>query len=119
MLKWRFTRQLIDDAPEWPGVYVLWDGACPIAVGGALGGEDTIRSRLATHLRHFESGAIPMPTHYSWEISMQAAKRAAEVIRDLHLTHAEALAPEKKPKPMPARDRRVASDESDSPASEQ
>jgi hypothetical protein len=117
MLKWRFTRHLVEDAPDWPGVYVLWDGDAPIAAGGALGGQDTIRSRLATHLDHFESVGIPLPTHYSWEISREPAKRAAELLRDLRLARAEALGSAKKVRA--ARETRPASDEPDSPPGDQ
>jgi len=50
--KWRFTEAMVEDAPDYKGVYVLWAGGVPLAVGHARGGADTIRSRLLAHLAH-------------------------------------------------------------------
>ena len=81
MHKWRFVEAMIADAPDHKGVYILWNGALPLAVGHALGGADTIRSRLASHLSH-ECGSV---THYSWQLCVDPKKRAAELERQLLL----------------------------------
>jgi hypothetical protein len=83
--KWRFDKQLIEDAPDFKGVYVLWDGATPLAVGHALGRGDTIRSRLLAHLSHAASPGMAHITHYSWEICIDPLKREAELSRKLGL----------------------------------
>jgi len=77
--RWRFTESMIQDAPEWKGVYVLWSGAKPVLVGRAGGGRDTIRSRL---LEHYLRDPAPV-THYSWEICPHPVKRAAQLAQEL------------------------------------
>jgi hypothetical protein len=83
--KWRFERRLIEDAPEFKGVYVLWDGDTALAVGHALGNADTIRSRLFAHLSHAEAPGMANISHYSWEICIDPRKREAELSRTLGL----------------------------------
>lgn len=80
--KWRFTESMIADAPDHKGVYVLWSGAAPLAVGHALGGADTLRSRLLSHLSHENLGNI---THYSWQLCPDPRKREAELEHELRL----------------------------------
>src|SRR4051794_22029437 len=83
--KWRFERRLIEDAPEFKGVYVLWDGDTVLAVGHALGNADTIRSRLLAHLSHAEAPGMAEISHYSWEICIDPRKREAELTRTFRL----------------------------------
>lgn len=82
MHKWRFVSSMIADAPDHKGVYVLWSGAIPLAVGHALGGADTIRARLVSHLSHKDLGNI---THYSWQLCTDPRRREAELERELRL----------------------------------
>jgi hypothetical protein len=77
--RWRFTESMIQDAPEWKGVYVLWAGERPVLVGRATGGEDTIRSQL---LKHYLRNPAPV-THYSWEICPNPARRGAQLAEAL------------------------------------
>lgn len=85
-LQWRFTPALIADAPDYPGVYVLWRDGKPLAVGHALGAHDTIRSRLLAHASHPEGALI---THYSWEISREPLRREAEISEALGLSRGQ------------------------------
>ena len=101
MHKWRFVSSMIADAPDHKGVYVLWSGAIPLAVGHALGGADTIRARLVSHLSHKDLGNI---THYSWQLCTDPRRREAELERELGLVDAEPSADE------PAARRAMASD---------
>ena len=79
--KWRFTREMIADAPAHPGIYALWDDDTLLRLGYAGYGE-TIREKLHAHL---EAGG-EAPTHYSWEISRSPLQRAHEVARLLERT---------------------------------
>jgi len=81
-LKWRFTESMISDAPDQPGAYVLWRDGKPLAVGHALGGHDTIRSRLQAHASHQEGKLV---THYSWQISRDPLRCEAELAEALGL----------------------------------
>ena len=92
--KWRFTETMIADAPDHKGVYVLWSGAIALAVGHALGGADTIRSRLLSHFSHESASGIGNVTHYSWQLCADPKKRAAELERELGLVDAEPAAEE-------------------------
>jgi len=83
--KWRFEPRLVEDAPDFKGVYVLWDGDTPLAVGHALGRGDTIRSRLFAHLSHAEAPGMASITHYSWEICIDPRKRERELGKALGL----------------------------------
>jgi len=91
MHKWRFVDSMIADAPDHKGVYVLWSGAVALAVGHALGGADTIRSRLASHRSHEGAAGV---THYSWQLCADPRRRAAELERELLLSEtSDAAAP--------------------------
>lgn len=83
--RWRLTEAMIEDAPEWKGVYVLWSNTTPLAVGHARGGEDTIRSRLLAHHSRAASAGMAEVTHYSWEICADPLKREAELVQELGL----------------------------------
>jgi hypothetical protein len=89
MHKWRFVESMVADAPDHKGVYVLWSGAIPLAVGHALGGADTIRSRLLSHLSHESASGIGNVTHYSWQLCPEPRRRAAELERELRLVESE------------------------------
>ena len=94
---------MIADAPDHKGVYVLWSGATALAVGHALGGSDTIRSRLLSHLSHEDLGNI---THYSWQLCTDPRKREAELERELRLVEKV----RKKEEPATRRDPRSGSE---------
>lgn len=75
---------MIEDAPDTRGIYVLWRNGVAMAVGCAYGGDDTIRSRLQTHLAHAASGLSGI-THYTWEICQDPVLRRRQVARALGL----------------------------------
>ena len=111
--KWRFTESLVGDAPDFKGVYVLWANDVPLAAGHALGGRDTIRSRLSAHLSHFVAPGMARVTHYSWEICSDPLKREREVARALGLSGADAPAPVRShsvPNPTPTQEPLTKSD---------
>ncbi|MBV9190370.1 MAG: hypothetical protein JO292_09165 [Betaproteobacteria bacterium] len=83
--RWRFTQLMIQDAPDWKGVYVLWSRGVPLAVGHARGGDDSIRSRLLAHYSRAASAGMANVTHYSWEICSDPLKREAELVEELGL----------------------------------
>jgi hypothetical protein len=89
MHKWRFVEAMLADVPDHRGVYVLWSGALPLAVGHALGGADTLRSRLLSHFSHEASSGIGNVTHYSWQLCSDPLRRAPELERELGLVDAE------------------------------
>ena len=76
--RWRFTRDMIADAPAHPGVYALWENDTLLRLGCAHGGE-TIRSKLQALL---DASGV-MPTHYSWEIASRPVERAREIVCQL------------------------------------
>ena len=83
--KWRFNAAMVEDAPDYKGVYVLWADGTPLAVGHARGGADTIRSRLAAHLAHGAEAGLRQVTHYSWELCHDPVKREAQIAQALQL----------------------------------
>jgi hypothetical protein len=89
MHKWRFIERMIADAPDHKGVYVLWSGAIALAVGHALGGPDTIRSRLLSHFSHESASGIGNVTHYSWLLCADPRERASALERELGLVDTE------------------------------
>ena len=78
--KWPFNASMVMDAPDYSGVYALWRDGELLQLGEAEGGRDTIRARLLSHL-HSQSGE--RPTHYSWEISRDPARRREQLLLDL------------------------------------
>jgi hypothetical protein len=76
--RWRFTREMIADAPAHPGIYALWQGDKLLRLGCARGG-DTIRGKLLAYLQ----AAGVAVTHYSWEITRSPVQRAREIVRTL------------------------------------
>lgn len=83
LYKWRFTKDMIADAPEHAGVYVLWDGDRIMCVGHADGRKTTIRSCLLDLFRQHASGQSLQATHYGWEICADPATREDQVLREL------------------------------------
>ena len=78
--KYRFTPSMAAGAPEEAGVYALWSGEELLFVGRASPAA-TIRARRIEHL----GGSYPCTrhaTHYTWELSLHAAAREAEVLKE-------------------------------------
>ena len=80
-----FTRAILAEAPDTPGVYALWDDDGVIFYGSAFGGTITIRSRLAEHL----AGAL-RATHCSWEISINPQARERRLLDEHRAQHGRA-----------------------------
>jgi hypothetical protein len=80
--RWRFTHSMIEDAPDWKGVYVLWSGAKPLVIGRA----HSIRAQLRKHHAH----GMPQVTHYSWEICRDPTEREAQLAAELDKCSARA-----------------------------
>jgi hypothetical protein len=78
--RYKFTRIVLQGAPEEAGVYALWEGDELVYYGRASGRNEgsgaTIRSRLIAHLDETRA------THYSWEVCQDPATREAELLRD-------------------------------------
>lgn len=78
--RYKFTRIVLQGAPEEPGVYALWDGDELVYYGRAVGRNEgpgaTIRACLVAHLERTRA------THYSWEVCADPATREAELLRD-------------------------------------
>jgi excinuclease UvrABC nuclease subunit len=80
--KWRFTRSMIADAPNQPGIYALWEDGSLLYVG-RTGREETIRSKLAEYVRGEIGAQLRRATHYSWEICSDLAAREAQILANL------------------------------------
>ena len=77
--RYKFTRIVLQGAPDEPGVYALWDGDELVYYGRASarpGSGATIRACLIAHLERTRA------THYSWEVCADPAAREAQLLRD-------------------------------------
>ena len=75
--RYRFTRTVLQGAPEAAGVYALWEGDEVVYYGRA----GTIRACLLEHLERTRA------THYSWEVCADPALREAELLRKHEQLH--------------------------------
>jgi hypothetical protein len=91
MHKWRFVEAMVADTPDHRGVYVLWSDAFPLGVGHALGGSDTIRSRLLSHLSHGAASGMKNVTHYSWQLCADPRRLAVQLERELGLARTQVV----------------------------
>ncbi len=66
-----FSREDIDQAPDEPGVYGLYQGDDLIDIGRAEGGLSitTMRARLKSHCEGYRGPNTEHPTHYRCEES--------------------------------------------------
>jgi hypothetical protein len=77
--RYKFTRTVLQGAPDERGVYALWDGDELVYYGRASarpGSGATIRACLLGHLERTRA------THYSWEVCADPAAREAQLLRD-------------------------------------
>jgi len=75
--RYKFTRTVLQGAPEAGGVYALWEGD-QVVYYGRTGG---IRAALLEHLERTRA------THYSWEVCSDPALREAELLRKHEQLH--------------------------------
>ena len=80
--RYRFTRRMVEGAPDDMGVYALWRNEELLYIGRAMGGTITIQSRLLEHLSGASCACSREATHYSWEIVLQPAARELELLRE-------------------------------------
>lgn len=71
--RYRFTRTVVQGAPDEPGVYTLWDGDELVYYGRAPRLREALLARLDKALA---------ATHYSWELCANPAAREAELLLD-------------------------------------
>lgn len=76
--RYKFTRIVLQGAPQDAGIYALWDGDELIYYGRAL----SIRARLLEHYEERLDTFAHRATHYSWEICDDPAAREAELLRE-------------------------------------
>ncbi len=84
-----FTRAILADAPDTPGVYALWDDEGVVFLGSAFGGTITIRSCLAEHLAGTRGAAL-RATHCNWEISINPEARERRLLEEHRERHGRA-----------------------------
>jgi hypothetical protein len=87
--RWRFTPALVNDAPDTPGVYALWENDQLLCIGRAEG--VTIRERLRDHLLNGPRQHRKRITHYSWEICRDPVVRELEALHELRPPQASSL----------------------------
>ena len=74
--KWSFKASMIDDAPEHPGVYALWENDTLVRFGRTRPRGDSIRAHLRALHAFYEAQPDGRPTHYSWEVALPSRERA-------------------------------------------
>jgi len=74
-----FTRAVLAEAPDAPGVYALYKDDAVVLYGSAFGGTITIRSCLIERL----AGIGREATHCAWEISLNPAARERDLLEEL------------------------------------
>jgi len=77
--RYKFTRIVLQGAPEEPGVYALWDSDELVYYGRAAAGNGTGATIRACLLSHLDASRA---THYSWEVCADPARREAELLRE-------------------------------------
>lgn len=80
--RWELNSLMVASAPAEAGVYALWDRGEVIYYGAAFGGAMTIRSRLLDHFRGRAGECTRRASHYSWELSLEPAKREAQLLQE-------------------------------------
>ena len=74
--RYKFTRIVLQGAPQDAGIYALWDDAELIYYGRAA----SIRARLLEHYEERLDTFARRASHYSWEICADPAAREAELL---------------------------------------
>jgi hypothetical protein len=79
--RYPFTQAMIELAPQEPGVFGLFDGEELIYIGCAIGGaHSTLRNLLSQHCRGVYGACTAKATAYTWEISLHARMREAQLL---------------------------------------
>lgn len=79
-----FSREDIDEAPDEPGVYGLYQGGDLIYIGRAEGGLSitTIRARLKSHCEGYRGPNTEHATHYRCEVSRDPVTRQRKLLQE-------------------------------------
>jgi hypothetical protein len=85
--RWAFTALMVASAPDEPGAYALWDRGEVIYYGSAFGGTITIRTRLQDHFAGRDGACTTRASHYSWELSLDPARREAALLEEFRAGH--------------------------------
>lgn len=80
-IKYPFSKDNVDKAPDQHGVYELYDGDELIYIGRAAGDGVTIRTRLQAHHRGDEGRCTQRATHYRREANSRPVARESELLR--------------------------------------
>jgi hypothetical protein len=79
-MRLRFVEQYVQQVPEAPGIFCLWDNQHLVYVG-----RSAPRSDLRAELRHALTMAMAedlSATHFTYEVSNMPKTRAAEELRE-------------------------------------
>ena len=79
---YRFTPAIVQGAPDTSGVYALWQDGEMIYLGRA----ESLRVQLLAHLQQ-RAPCTRDATHYSWELSLRAEAREAELLEQFRQRH--------------------------------
>ena len=79
-MRLRFVEKCVQDVPEQPGVFTLWDHNHPVYIGRTAPRSD-LRSELA-HALTMAMAEDMCATHFSFEVTTAPKTRAAEELRD-------------------------------------
>jgi hypothetical protein len=81
-----FTAQLIEAAPDAPGVFALWQNGGVIYLGKASSGEATIRRALSEQFQGRRWNGLS-GTRCSWEVGDDADRRHRELLSQFEAAH--------------------------------
>lgn len=73
-----FVESVVQGAPDFPGVYLLYDGLELVYIGKA---SVSIRTRLQSHLRGGEQPGTARASSYMWELCSNPGFREAQLIQ--------------------------------------
>jgi hypothetical protein len=82
-----FSRAVLSEAPDAPGVYALLEGETVVFYGSAFGGTITLRSCLAEHFFGLRPLGKHTATHCCWEISLDPVARERELLEEHRMQH--------------------------------
>jgi hypothetical protein len=80
--KHRFTRKNVEQAPDAPGVYALFEDGAVAFYGRAQGGGDTIRVRLGEHLAGRQAPGRVKAKLFSYEVTRYPASRECALLEE-------------------------------------
>lgn len=85
--RYPFLRAILENAPEEPGIYGLFDGQELVYIGRAMSREQSIKHCLLLHQDGARGLCTMKATHYTWEITRWVAARETEVLSAFNRQH--------------------------------